>query len=384
MDNILEKINTSALKFLSPLTPEETYQIIVSEAEKLIGADYGSIILEENGELKRVYASHDVAFETKNRKKANTYKAFSEQQVIVASIDDTGKAHPELIEQGIKWSIFIPLSYEQKSIGVLILNAKEDTTLDPSEIHVLKLFGAMASLAIRKNQLYAETKNALETRDLFISLASHELRTPLTSLNGYIQLLHTRLGKGTSVEAKWINELYEESKRLTNLVTELLEVNRIKQGQLQFHLTECQIDTIIVTAVERYKIVNPEKEVTVTSECAEGTNTIIGDPEKLLQMITALISNADKFSPKNTKIEITTKQTKSQAIIEIKDQGDGISRQNIKRIFDPFYKGENAKEGLGVGLLLAKHIITYHHGAINVKSKVNKGTTVEVRFPLFK
>src|SRR5690606_7915517 len=117
------------------------------------------------------------------------------------------------------------------------------------ETDILKLFGSFASLAIKKNELYEETKNALEVRDMFISLASHELRTPLTSINGYIQLLHSRKDKLGHSESKWINELYEESKRLTNLVRELLEVNRIKQGQLQFILRETKFSDIVTSAI---------------------------------------------------------------------------------------------------------------------------------------
>ena len=169
--NILERIQTAGLKFLVPLTLEETYQTIVQEAIKLIDAEYGSILLEENNEWKRVYASSKLADKTESRKKGNTYKAFTQNKVIIADIKETAKFHPELKKQGVKSSIYIPLIYKDKAIGVLSINAKKKVEQTDSELKTLKLFGSMASLVIRKAQLYKETQDALDTRDFFISLS---------------------------------------------------------------------------------------------------------------------------------------------------------------------------------------------------------------------
>lgn len=383
MEKILEEINKSAVKFLVPLTSEETYRVIVEEAKHIIGGDYGSILLEVNGELKRIYTDADFLREIKPRKAGNAYKTYETKELHILNKDTIDKFSPIYKKHGIQSLVHIPLSYQDKAIGVLSIKSCSSRNYSEGKQHVFKLYGALASLAIRKMQLYEETKNALETRDFFISLASHELRTPLTSINGYIQLLHSKLSKEKTVEAKWINELYEESARLTKLVQELLEINRIKQGQLMFDLQECAVEDVVDHAIERYLFIHKEREIQYKKALSKKTVRVIGDRDKLMQMVTALLSNADKFSPKKTPIEVTLKNTKSHLLLKIKDEGEGMTREDINKVFEGFYKGEHEHtQGLGVGLLLAKHIITYHHGTIALKSKKEKGTTVEVKLPL--
>jgi len=380
--SILEKINQAGLKFLLPLTPEETYKTIVHEAVKLIDAEYASIILFVDEELKRVYSSSEKAFKTTNRTNGNTKKAFTTRQVIVADIKETGKFHPELKTFGIRSTIFIPLAYQDKSIGVLTVNAKKKIDDSARDLQALKLVGSMATLAIRKAQTYDEAKRALEVRDMFISLASHELRTPLTSINGYIQLLNSRMGKQNTSEAEWVRELYNESKRLTNLIQELLEINRIKQGQLQFVLRESNFSKIVQQAIERCKQLYSDRKITLMSLLTDDQDVVIGDFDKLLQVVLALLENALKFSPADTKVEVKLSRKNQNILLQICDQGSGISREDMAKIFDGFYKAqEHHKEGMGVGLLLAKHIINYHKGSITVHSEVKKGTIVTVLLP---
>lgn len=383
MENILERINTSAIKFLVPLTTDETFKIIVSESHKVIGGEYGSIFLEEGSELRRVYADVDFLYAYSQKKRGAVYSTFNTRKPRLISVENGGNIHPELKKRGITSVILIPLFYKERSIGVLSIHFKGKHDFSEKDLHILTLYGSLASMAIRKTQLYDETKSALETRDLFISLASHELRTPLTSINGYIQLLHSKLAKSKTIEGRWIQELFDESKRLTNLIKELLEINRIKQGQLHYNLRETYIHTVITAAIKRYSFITPERVIRFEDKVAD--DLIIGDEDKLMQVVTALLSNADKFSPPTTPILVTTKGTKFHILIQIKDQGAGIPGENMQKVFDGFYKGTyKQSEGLGVGLLLAKHIIQYHHGAIGMKSKIGKGTTVEVRLPRIK
>lgn len=382
MENIVDKINKSVLKFLSPLTSEETFRIIVNEAKKITNTDYGTIFLDKSGKLQQVYADASFLQKVKQRAKGFVYTAFVEKEPFIVKVDQVGNFHKVFYDEGIKLIIHIPLSYKGKSIGVLSLHSCELLEISQHDLKVLSLLGSLASMAIRKTQLYDEMKNAIDTRDLFISLASHELRTPLTSINGYIQLLYNKLGKQNSIEAKWVKELYDESNRLTNLVKDLLEVNRIKQGQLNYSLEECKIESIVDDAIRRFNFIKPNRKVIYTKDLTDKDIMIVGDKEKLLQVISALLENADKFSPPRIPIAVNLRNTTRQVVLFITDQGEGIEKQDLKKVFEGFYKGDKREsEGLGVGLLLVKHIIQFHHGSISLKSKKNKGTTVEVRIP---
>ncbi len=122
-ENIITKLYSSGLKFLEPLTTDETYKTISDEAVRLVGADFASIILEQEGVLKKVYSSAPLGYQIKNRKKGNTYTAFKTGKTIVVHISDTYKAHPDMKDQGIVSAIFIPLAYHGHSIGVLVVSS---------------------------------------------------------------------------------------------------------------------------------------------------------------------------------------------------------------------------------------------------------------------
>src|SRR5690349_4980502 len=128
MEELLAKINTSAINFLVPQTPEETFKSIVTEAKKLINAQAGSIFLERNGQLQRVYTTDPIFFKVQIRKRANTYKAYTKHKVIVAYRKETVQAHPQLKPETYQTFVFIPLFYKKKSVGVLNLYMYERET----------------------------------------------------------------------------------------------------------------------------------------------------------------------------------------------------------------------------------------------------------------
>lgn len=381
MKNTLEKINKASLRLLEPLEAEDMYKTIIEEAKSLTLGHAGIIQIEKNDELERVFSSANVINTTKVRKRGFTYKAYKNNKLTILDSTILKQIHSQLYDRGLQQAVLIPLSYKGRSIGVVTIQLIKSREFSEQEIEGLRLFGSLASLAIRKTQLYEEQRKSLEVRDLFISLASHELRTPLTSINGYIQLLYSKLGKQETSEGKWIRELVDESQRLTNLVKELLEINRIRQGQFQFSFTEVKVVDIIQKAVERLLIIHKDRQIVVSNKITSSDN-IIGDPDKLLQMMTAIIENAIKFSPSIFNIEVEIKERKKHVVISVTDKGVGIKDEDLQRVLEGFYKGsQQEKEGIGVGLVMARHIIQAHHGGIVMRSKPKKGTEVTITLP---
>lgn len=382
MENQLQLVNQASLRFLEPVNPEELYKIIIDEGKKLVGAQFGTIFLQHKGKLTRVYASDTFLYKIKPRPKGYTHSVFKSNKILVNTYESYVKVHPTIAEHGIKQAFLIPLSYQSKSIGVLVLHRITERNYTEQDINIMQLFGSLASLAIKKTQLYDETKKALELRDLFISTASHELRTPLTSISGYIQLLHRKLGNSKSLEGKWIQELHTESKRLIHLVTELLVVNRMKAGLLQYSWDSCNLREIIQKAENNFRFSFSERAVEIHDSIKDQTGLIIGDEDKLLQALNNLLENAVKFSQKQSTISLTLKSQFNNYLIEITDEGLGIPKADISKISNGFAKaGNNFGNGIGLGLFLVSNIIETHHGKIKIKSKVNKGTTVQVFLP---
>ncbi len=384
MDNYLAKVYKAGLKFLVPLTLEETYKTIVGVAIKLVNAKFGSILLMQNGSLQRTYASSSVLYKIKPRKRGYVYSVFQTRKPRILTENQIVRIHPEYQQLQTHSDIIIPLTYKNKSIGVLTVQSERKENFTKKEFDILKLFGHFASLAIRKAQLYDDTKKAVEVRDLFIAMAAHELRTPLTTLNGYIQLLSNKFSKKKSPETSWIKELSHESIRLTNLVQELLEINRMQSGTFSYILKETNLRKIIKRSMIDFSFSFPERKLILKDKLSQG-HSIIGDSEKLIQVFSNILNNAAKFSSPQKPITLKLTSNASNYIIKIKDYGSGISKEEQSKIFKLFHKGSNhTQEGLGVGLFLAKTIIGQHHGSITIKSQLHKGSTIEIKLPKLK
>lgn len=380
MINQLGRIHQSSIKFLTPLNLADTYKTIVQEALKLVGAQSGSIFISNNGVLERVYSSDSKFHKIKIRPNGYTYQVFKTRKPLILTYNEIHKIHPEIVRTRTLSDIIAPLSNRNRSIGIITVQSQKIKTFTKEDLDTLKIFSTTASLAIRKTQLNEELQRALESRDLFISMASHELRTPLTTINGYIQLLHSRLKKSDGTEAKWVQELANESERLTLLVKELLEVNRIKTGELNYSWKVCSLREIITRAIKDLSFTYPERKI-VFKDWAKN-DQVVGDFDKLVQVIINLLGNAVSYSDPKTEVSLILKERQRSIILQVKDSGQGIKRSELGRVTENYFRGTNhSKEGMGIGLFLTRNIIEKHHGTLKIKSRLGRGTTVEIKLP---
>lgn len=380
MEQILEKINLAGISLLRASTPEETYKAVVQEAIDLVSAEYSSILLADNGELKRVYASDPFFNKLKLKKKGTIEQAFKKNKLIVNNITSSTKVDSVIRKKGIQSVILIPLVQGNEVCGVLTVMSLKKEHFSSSQVAALRVFGSMASFAIRKSQHYIEMRKALEIRDMFISMAAHELRTPLTSISGYIQLLYSKFANSDNPSKKWIVALHEENKRMMHLVKELLEVNRLKAGQMQFRWQECDLVTLIKKSIKSVQSKFTTRIINFNNNLKD-SSFIIGDSERLQQAFINVLDNALKYSNAKYPVEITLLCKNNSFFIQIKDHGKGIDKQDLPNIFAGHHKGESGEEGFGLGLFFVENIIRQHKGSIGIKSELNKGTFVEFKLP---
>ena len=378
---LLKKISKATLQFLIQLTPEETFNTIISEALSLANGDEGVLILNRDHKLEPVYTKPPTIEKIKPRKKGFAYKALKTGKSFLIYDKEIEKAHPE-INKNIKTSLFVPLSYEASHIGVLVIRFYDRITLSSQVLEALSLFGSIASMSIHKMQLYADTQKAVMMRDLFIAMASHELKTPLTTITMYVQLLQARLSSGKPIDKKWTNNLSMETTRLRHLVNELLQLDQIEKGQLQFSPKVCSLKSIIERAVNDFQLLHPHYKVSIFDDTS-GEDTFLCDYDKMLQVVINLLNNAAKFSEEHKEITLSLSKKNGMLCLRIEDHGHGIPKRDLPKIFDQFYKGsENKKDGMGIGLFLTKNIVESHGGNISIESQLHKGTSVEVTLPL--
>ncbi|HUD45052.1 MAG TPA: ATP-binding protein [Patescibacteria group bacterium] len=379
-----QKVNEFVIKVLTAASVNETYKIIVETATQLFETPYCSIHIKVDDGFKRVYSTLPDEYQYSNRKQGYIYQAFKSKMPFMKSYREVIFYHPEIKNSKIKHIIYLPLSYKNDAIGTLTINTLKDKKLLKKDYDILLLFGALSSLAIRRAQSEEEMKGAVRLRDEFISLAAHELRTPLTAIYGYAQLLHKRFAHVNSQELGWINELYSQTFRLTYIVNELLEVTRISSSRQKFLLQKCNLPLIVENVVKRYRIMDPKRKYILNIKLQEGEGIMIGDNEKINQLVAHLIDNADKFSLDDTEIEVALVLSKNNIELHVINTGDKMTNKDFSRFFERFYKGENNEgRGIGLGLYLAENIVINHKGKIALKDIGNNKIDVVVSFPKF-
>lgn len=382
MKKVIEAINKASIKFLEPLSPEETYAIVVEEAIGLVGGDDGYLLLEKSGKLQNVYGSSLISKDVKVRKKGFSYSVFKKGEPLTQKLSDIKRDHPEIIKSGVKSTVLIPLSYKNESVGVITIRIYSNKCFKNENPNILKLFGSMASIVIRKAQLYEESRKSIELRDLFISIAAHELRTPITTIHGYVQLLQGKSVKLPAREKRWIDHLSSETKRLIELIHELLEVNRIKTGKFNYALRECSLKEIVNYSLANFYFSYPKRKIHYSDKLKKSKGMIVGDSNKLQQAFINLLDNAAKFSENDKDIYLSLSSNDRYFIVTIKDYGIGISRDDLPKVLGGFYKKTSeAEQGMGLGLFLVKNIIDLHRGSLEIQSKIKDGTLIEVKLP---
>jgi signal transduction histidine kinase len=265
---------------------------------------------------------------------------------------------------------------------VVSLWSSKNRRFSSVQLKRLALFGAVAYLTIRNNQMYAQIQHSLQLRDLFIGMAAHELRTPLTSVSGYAQILNKKLQKEKSPHVELVEKLSSRVTRMTELISDLLRVEHIKKGTFSYSNGSVDIYEQLKNVIMELKFKYPKHKVVLEPKEHTFDTKVLGDRTKLYQVFTNILDNAAKFSEPEFPINIKVRSTQKYLHLRFIDKGLGINPKEIKRVFEGFYKGsEHTKKGMGLGLYVSKTIIEDHKGKITIQSKKGNGTVVRIRLP---
>ena len=237
--------------------------------------------------------------------------------------------------------------------------------------------------------LHDTTEQEKEERErrLFVSNVSHELRTPLTSVKSYLEALDE--GALTEpVAPDFIKVSLDETNRMMRMVTDLLHLSRIdnETSHLDVELINfTAFITFILNRFDKMRSQDDEKKYELVRDYPINSVWIEIDTDKMTQVIDNILNNAIKYSPDGGKITVSMKTTDDQMILSISDQGLGIPKQDLPKIFDRFYRVDKARSraqgGTGLGLAIAKEIVKQHNGFIWAKSEYGKGSTFTIVLP---
>lgn len=245
----------------------------------------------------------------------------------------------------------------------------------------------LRELADSINAMAGELSNLEESRKAFVSNVSHELRSPLTCMQGYMQgMLDGTISP--EEQPRYMQVVLEETRRLTKLVGDLLKLSRYESGKIPLNIRSFDINEMIRRCIIGFGTRLEEKDVDVNVDFADGECYVMGDSDRINQVVLNLMDNAIKFLPqKGGRLTISTRPEGRQAAITIADNGPGISAEDLPHIFDRFYKADKAHTsgmGTGLGLSIVRRIVNDHGQQIDVKSEPGNGAAFTFTLELAK
>jgi signal transduction histidine kinase len=296
-------------------------------------------------------------------------------------------------------------SLYHKSINVIGASATEKIELDVFE-DIENYYGiteefseaikSLPSEILAKEKMKLLTKDELENiakklrnvdqiKAEFTNIAAHELKTPLVPIIGYLSMIE-KDPKAYGLTPKVIDIIricLRNSKRLELLVQDILDISKLEAGEMKFKMINFDMREMLGNVVNDFKINAKEKNITIEFESPNKGLMVVGDEQRLQQVVANLVSNAIKFSEKGV-VKINLKTDKENILVQVSDSGPGIPKESIRKIFEKFYQVQKAStrntKGTGLGLAICNEIVKAHGGEIKVKSSI-KGSTFYFSIP---
>ena len=239
-------------------------------------------------------------------------------------------------------------------------------------------------------QINEELRRLDELKSEFLAMVSHELRTPLTAIVGYSRLLLRQVhGPLTPKQIEQQEAIFRSAQRLTDLINELLDVSRLESGRVELSPLPTDARLVADQGIAVVAVAAQAKRIQIVNEIDSATPAVQADPERMQQILVNLLSNAVKFTPEGGRVSISAGRHKDQVWIAVTDTGVGIQREELARIWDPFYQVESTLRrrhgGSGLGLTIVRRLVELHGGLVRAESEgENRGSRFTFTLPAAK
>lgn len=248
-----------------------------------------------------------------------------------------------------------------------------------------RLAGSLNQMADELQVMIENLKKLDQIRTDFVANVSHELKTPLTSIKGFIETLEDGAIDDKENARRFLSIIKKHAERLSNIINDLLSLTEIEKGKDRIQIGKFDMKGLTDEVVWSFGHALSVKKQKLNVDYNGRDFDIKGDKDKIEQVLVNLIDNAIKYTGQNGEIKVSLFEEKDNIMISVEDNGIGIPKDHLERLFERFYRVDKARSrelgGTGLGLAIVKHIIMLHNGHIDVDSEVGKGTKVTVILP---
>jgi two-component system phosphate regulon sensor histidine kinase PhoR len=228
-----------------------------------------------------------------------------------------------------------------------------------------------------------EERRLSQVKSDFVSNASHELRTPLTNIRGYLEAIQDAVREGAAPESSFVDVALGNALRMERLIDDLLELSRAESGAVSLEKEETSLSAFLSRVADQHSPSAKQAGKTIMIEAGDGA--FRADLRKLALALSNLVDNALKYGKEGGRVTLSGRIEGDTCILEVADDGPGISPEHLPRIFERFYRVDKGRSrelgGTGLGLSITKHIVDSHGGTIRVESRIGVGTRFLLRLP---
>ena len=314
------------------------------------------------------------------------YPVVTDEMLIPAAVD---ARHLELMKAlKMRSLMMVPIQSHGKIYGVLTLISSNDhVPYQENDLKIAEELGLRAGQAIENSKLYEQAQQAIRSRDSLISVSAHELLTPVSGSKLQMQLMRKRMALGQDITPVMVSKMIDQTERqldrLSRLVNEMLDLSRINLGKLTIERTTTDLSGLVSDIVDRMMGPLVSSNCTVSTKIAPG---IIGelDSYRLEQVLSNLLSNAARYARGKSVVVALALIDPDTVELSVADEGIGVRKEDLERIFQRFERAATIDEGsgLGLGLFVVRQIVEAHGGLVTAESTFGKGSRFTAQLPL--
>jgi len=402
----LTRLYDISLGINSVISLETLLKMVCKEVTLLLKRPWAAVILTANGKKPIKYVEIGLEDENAMVKEERIGREPFIREVTglgEGTVTDplnvySGDSIPSALKnRGLESILPVPIISGGDSLGVLLVGEDTDSPFTDEDSKLITILSGQVASAIEKSRLYEvmngrinrlekKNENLEDSNKLkmgYISHLSHELKTPLTSIKAYVESLQEH-AKGLSAEERneFLEVISSETDRLIRMVNKVLDVSRIEFGQKTLKRKVFTLGELMKEVRSSMQPYLKEKSLHLEVDIPEGLPAVDGDEDLIKQVFINLIGNAVKYSRKGGRIIIEAAEEAVFVNVSVRDEGEGISEDELENIFKRFYQvGRGLNDGVGLGLAIVKNIIEQHGGYIKVHSKLGEGTEFKFTLP---